>query len=293
LQASEKIAAALRQLSQERLLQGFDSPATYLPSMRAQLARQAALPPPEVLRANLQQALHGLPFRPHVFEPFLRDAAEAKDQPLLTRADLQGTRLALKLDSLLAERNNGWAAMLPLRGVADPEGIARSLPQLSDAQAVFLDLKRESDELYRGYRRQAIHFSLLGAGAIIILLFVSLRSVRRVRDVFAPLAAAVVVTSGLLVLGDTRLSIFHLVGLLLVVAVGSNYSLFFDQQAVAGRDRKRTIVSLLFANLTTATAFGLLAFSKVPVLHGIGSTVAIGAVLSLVFSAILIKREDH
>lgn len=290
LQASERIAATLRQLSQERLLQGFDSPAAYLPSLHAQRARQAALPPPEVLRDNLQKALHGLPFRPGVFEPFLSDAAAAKDQRLLNRADLQGTRLALKLDSLLAEHHTGWAAMLPLRGVADPEGIARSLPQLPDAQAVFLDLKRESDDLYRGYRRQAIHFSLLGAGAIVILLLVSLRSVRRVRDVLAPLAAAVVVTSGMLVLGDTRLSIFHLVGLLLVVAVGSNYSLFFDQQAVDGRDRKRTIVSLLFANLTTATAFGLLAFSKVPVLHGIGSTVAIGAVLSLVFSAILIKR---
>jgi predicted exporter len=293
LQASEKMAATLRQLSQKHVLQGFDSPATYLPSQSAQRARQAALPPPEVLRDNLQKALPGLPFRPGVFEPFLSDAAAAKNQRLLTRADLQGTRLALKLDSLLAERHTGWAAMLPLRGVADPEGIAHSLPQLSDAQAVFLDLKRESDELYRGYRRQAIRLSLLGAGAIVILLLVSLRSVRRVRDVLAPLAAAVVVTSGMLVLGDTGLSIFHLVGLLLVVAIGSNYSLFFDQQAVAGRDRKRTIVSLLFANLTTATAFGLLAFSKVPVLHGIGSTVAIGAVLSLVFSAILIKREDH
>jgi predicted exporter len=294
LQASENIAATLRQLSEERLLEGFDSPATYLPSQRTQRAHQAALPPPEVLRDNLQKALHGLPFRPHVFEPFLSDAAAAKEQRLLTRADLQGTRLALKLDSVLVERNDGWAAMLPLRGVADPEGVARRLrPQLSNAQAVFLDLKRESDDLYRGYRSQAIRFSLLGAGAIVILLFVSLRSVRRVWDVLAPLAAAVVVTSGMLVLGDTRLSIFHLVGLLLVVAVGSNYSLFFDQQAASGRDRTRTIVSLLFANVTTAIGFGLLAFSKVPVLHGIGSTVAIGAVLSLVFSAILIKREDH
>jgi predicted exporter len=46
---------------------------------------------------------------------------------------------------------------------------------------------------------------------------------------------------------------------------------------------------LLFANLSTVIGFGLLAFSQAPVLHGIGATVAIGAILSLIFSAILIS----
>jgi predicted exporter len=106
----------------------------------------------------------------------------------------------------------------------------------------------------------------------------------------APLAAAVIVTAGVLVLSGTALSIFHLIGLLLVVAVGSNYALFFDRQTASAQDRERTIVSLVFANVTTVIGFGLLAFSKVPVLNAIGSTVGIGAILSLVFSAILITR---
>ena len=37
---------------------------------------------------------------------------------------------------------------------------------------------------------------------------------------------------------------------------------------------------------------GVLAFSKVPVLNAIGSSVGIGAILSLVFSAILITRAQ-
>jgi predicted exporter len=89
-----------------------------------------------------------------------------------------------------------------------------------------------------------------------------------------------------------ELSIFHLVGLLLVVAVGSNYSLFFDRQAPSGQDRSRTIVSLLFAAVSTLVGFGLLAFSKVPVLSGIGSTVAMGAAMALVFSAIMSRQAD-
>jgi predicted exporter len=108
----------------------------------------------------------------------------------------------------------------------------------------------------------------------------------------APLAAAVIITFSLLVLSGDPLSIFHLVGLLLVVAVGSNYALFFERQAASAEERERTLVSLLFANVTTMLGFGLLAFSKVPVLHAIGSTVGIGAILSLAFSAILITPRQ-
>ena len=183
--------------------------------------------------------------------------------------------------------------MLPLRGVTDPAAITREIAQLPANQAMLLDLKRESDHLYQTYRAEIINYSLLGAAVIVVLLFGSLRSPRRVFDVLAPLAAAVIVTSSVLVLSGTKLSIFHLVGLLLVVAVGSNYSLFFDRQAASAQDRERTLVSLLFANISTVIGFGVLAFSKVPVLNAIGSSVGIGAILSLAFSAILITRTQR
>ena len=295
LVASEKIAALLQQSVKQGLLAGFESPAVYLPSLATQRARQAALPAPAVLRENLHEAQRGLPYRAGLFEPFLRDADAARSQPLLSRDSLQGSTLALKLDSLLVKRNSGgtagWTAMLPLRGVHDAAAIGREIALLPDAPAVLIDLKHESDALYQTYRREVITYSLLGAGAIVLLLLASLRSPRRVLDVLAPLAAAVIITFSLLVLSGNPLSIFHLVGLLLVVAVGSNYALFFDRQAAGTGDRERTMVSLLFANATTMLGFGLLAFSKVPVLHAIGSTVGIGAVLSLAFSAILITRS--
>jgi len=58
--------------------------------------------------------------------------------------------------------------------------------------------------------------------------------------------------------------ILHLVGLLLVVAVGSNYALFFDRpDRGTRRSLPRTLASMLFASLTTVAGFGLLAFSDV------------------------------
>ena len=46
----------IRPLSGGGALDGFDSPARYLPSAATQRARQAALPPPEQLRTDLAQA---------------------------------------------------------------------------------------------------------------------------------------------------------------------------------------------------------------------------------------------
>jgi predicted exporter len=79
-----------------------------------------------------------------------------------------------------------------------------------------------------------------------------------------------------------------LIGLLLIVAVGSNYALFFDHTARAEAARvPRTLASLVVANVATVVGFGVLAFSSVPVLQALGSTVAPGALLALLLSAAL------
>ena len=293
LQASEAVVTALGGAVREGLLAGIDSPSDWLPSLRAQRARQAALPDTGELRANLRQALKGLPYRPEIFEAFLKDAAAARSQPPVDRRDLDGTRFGLKVDTLLVERKTGWMAMLPLRGVGDPDGVARRLPTTASARSVLLDLKRESVALYRTYRGEALQHALLGAAAIALLLLATLRSPRRVAGVLAPLAAAVLIAACALVIAEGSLTIFHLVGLLLVVAVGSNYSLFFEARSLSRQDRERTVVSLLFAGTTTVIAFGVLAFSRVPVLQAIGTTVGLGALLALVAAASLARRNEH
>ncbi|CAO3425800.1 MMPL family transporter [Azospirillum endophyticum] len=292
LAAAERLAPALDALARERLIAGYDSPDLTLPSQATQRMRQAALPPPDQLRDALNQALQGLPFRPDAFAPFLADAEKARMQPLLTPANLDGTSLKLKFDSLLVRHGTGWTAMLPLRGVADPQALAARLagdPALRGA--ILLNLKEESDSLYRTYRQEALALAVLGAVAITLLLAAALRSWRSLAVAVMPLAAAVVVTMALLTALGQTLSIFHLVGLLLVVGVGSNYSLLFQRPEPSLPLRERTVASVVIANLCTVIGFGTLAFSGIPVLHGIGMTVAIGAFLSLAFAAVLSRRN--
>jgi len=91
------------------------------------------------------------------------------------------------------------------------------------------------------------------------------------------------------------MTLLHLVGLLLIFAIGSNYALFFDRAAAQPdpQERARTVASLLVANLTTVMGFGALALSSVPVLSAVGGTVAPGALLALLFSAVLARPATH
>lgn len=290
LATSERVAARLAPLVGEGLLAGFDAADRWLPSRETQLARRASLPEPERLKADLDAAVADTPFRAETFAPFLADVAAARTVAPIDRATLDGTGLALRVDSLLMAGKSSWLAMLPLRGVADPPRLADAIARLGEPHLLFLDLKAESDRLLSTYLREALTLSMAGSLAIIVLLAIALRSPARVARVVAPLAAAVICTAALILLLQGRLSIFNLFGLLLVVAVGSNYSLFFERQGRVGEPDERVVASLVLADLCTVIGFGILSFSGIPVLHGIGGTVAIGAFLSLVFGAVLSFR---
>jgi predicted exporter len=293
LSTSERVAARLEPLVTQGSIGGFDAPGIWLPSLATQRARQAALPDATTLTASLARAIDGTPFRPDTFAPFLTDVEAARHQPLLQRGDLNGTSLALRVDSLLVEAGDRWLAMLPLRGVANPRAVATAVASFDMSGLVFIDLKAESDQLLGTYLREALNLSFAGSVAIIILLSISLRSLRRSLAVVLPLAAAVICTAALLLTLSGRLSIFNLFGLLLVAAVGSNYCLFFERRLPDTDElgRTRMIASLVLADLCTVIGFGILSFSSIPVLRGIGLTVAIGACLSLLFGAILSPRR--
>jgi len=158
--------------------------------------------------------------------------------------------------------------------------------------AMVVDLKAEADRLYAGYLGEAMSLCAAGVAVIVILLAAALRSVTRVARVLAPLAASVAVVAAGHALAGTQLTIPHLIGLVLIVAIGSNYALFFDRIATSpAPGAARTMASLGVANFTTVAGFGVLSLSSIPVLHAIGSTVALGAFLSLAFSAAW-SRED-
>ena len=116
-------------------------------------------------------------------------------------------------------------------------------------------------------------------------------SAARTTRVAAAIGSATLAVLAALALFGAALGILHLVGLLLTVAIGSNYALFFDHLKERGEADADTLASLLLANLTTVASFALLASSGIPVLQAVGIVVAPGALLCLVFSAAWLGRD--
>ena len=300
LRAAERVGEPLQRLVAAGILGGYDTPVRFLPSLTSQKARQQALPPPAELAARLEAATGDLPIRPERLRPFLADVEAARKARPLERADLDQTSFALATDALLVHREGRWSALLPLkaaqRGTADraidPEPIRAALAEAAQKNALLVDLKEETERLYASYLTEAIYLSLTGFAVMLGLLGLALRSPLRVLRVVTPLVAAVVVVIAVHVLAGSQLNILHLVGMLLIAAVGSNYALFFDQRIDGnGTNRVATLASLVLACTTTVIGFGVLAFAKVPVLQAIGATVGPGAVLALLFSAILAENR--
>jgi predicted exporter len=296
LDGAERAGRTLRPLLDAKIIGSFDSPVNYLPSAATQEARRDSLPGEPQLRDNLRRATVGLAVDSDRLQPFLGDVEAARHAPLASARDLQGTSLRAGFDALILHQKDRWNALLPLHAVSttraiDMARVKRALQSAPVSDAQVLDLKQESDALYAGYLREAIHLSLAGVVALIVLLLIALRSPLRVARVLSPLLLAVLVVAATLVSAGVQLTILHLVGMLLIVAVGSNYALFFDRQAgvhEAGSE-SLTLASLVIANASTVIGFGLLSFSQVPVLVALGTTVAPGAFLALLFAAILAR----
>lgn len=293
LRVAEKATPILDRLVDEGELAGYHAPTDILPSQATQLVRQQALPATEELQRRLEQATANLPVSAARLQPFVDDVARQRETAPVTLADLEGTPLWLAVAGQLPEpAGEDAVAMITLRNAADATSTDTS--RLAEAlapieSAVVIDMLGESNRMYTHYLETTRGISLAGAAAIVLLLLFVQRNPRRTLRTLLPLALAIVLVIGGHALAGSALTLLHLVGLLLVVAIGSNYALFFQGHSGKSLD-PRTLASLTLATLTTVTAFGVLAFSSVPVLQAIGASVAPGALAAWLLAAVF---SDH
>ena len=297
LAAAERIGQRLDALVQAGKLASYRSPAQILPSPATQLARRAALPEAPVLQEHLAAATRDGPLPAAKLAPFVADVQAQRGMPVLTRAGLQGTPLAGALDAQLLAGTDGtpWTALMLLQGPAEGALPLAELRQLvADLPGTrIVQVQPELDQIYAGYLHQARWQAALGALAVLALLAWHLRSVRRLAAVLLPLAASVLLVLAGLALSGAALGVLHLIGLLLVAAIGSNYALFFDYLRLRGDADPDTLASLMLANVTTVVSFALLATAKVPALAAVGWTVAPGALLSLLLAAAFTRAPER
>lgn len=280
LRVSEEQIDALQRLVADGIITRFDLAARYLPSVRTQLARRAHLPSRERLAANLNRALDGTPFKPDAFTPFQDAVAQARRLAPLEPSELGRTALGARVRSGLLPVDGEWVALITLSGVRDAVALRDWIGRATPPELSYLDLKRDTERLMRDFREHAFVRAAVGLLAIGAVLWLGLRSMGRTARVLLPGLLAVAVDVAVLRLLGERLSLFHLVSMLLVVGISIDYSLFFSRDDRDPGMRGRTFHGLAVCALSTVSVFAILATSELPVLEAIGTTVAVGVAAS-------------
>jgi predicted exporter len=133
------------------------------------------------------------------------------------------------------------------------------------------------NQLFTRYRWSALRLSLVGLGLVIASVFIIYPFRRGLRIAIIPAGSCFFVL-GVLGLAGQGVNLFNLLGAFLGVCLSHNYAIFSSDQAAAGAEPP---ASIRLSALCTAASFGVLACSRIPVVHALGMTVAMIVLTSL------------
>lgn len=263
LQLGETVATILDRLQGDGVLLAHRGPADFVPS----LARQAEN------RRLIGDSL----------DPAAQMAKLGLSDPVLPQVQ-QELSLAAALGSGALPFLSEWVLgtgqqVIALDGLKDPAALRTALAGLEGVR--FLDPAGDFTERLGTYRHRALW--LIGLSALLMVLPLSWRyGIRGGLTVLLPSAAALVLAPALIALGGEGISFFHVMGLILVLAIGVDYATFCAETDRA--HRPVTMLAVLLDMVTTLLSFGVLAFSSVFAVHAFGLTMLIGILIAFLLA---------
>ncbi|KQZ68078.1 xanthomonadin transporter [Rhodanobacter sp. Root561] len=286
LALSERLQPQVDALVTKHAADALELPSRYLPSVAVQRERQAKLPDRATLQRALDEALHGLPFRADLFQPFVDDVEIARSLPPLTPERYAQTPLGQRLAAMLVERDGHWLGLGTVSGVHDVAAL-QSLGAGSHGSVRLLDLKAASESLVVDYRTRILQALLAASLLLVLTISFALRSVRRAWHVLAPMTLATFLVLAVERVIGIEISLFHLVALILAGGLGLHYALFFERDTGDPAEQRRTLHATIVCVLSALLVFGMLAWATIPVLRAIGLTVSLGVAFHFCLSILM------
>ena len=269
LQREEWLAERLNQAVHEGALDSFQSLAQFVPSQQRQHENAALI---------VQQ------LAPHL-------AAQQRALHLTRAEEIAAPQHALLPQEVLA---HPALASLKLLQVTPPSGPAAHLVLLSNVHTPealrniaaegegisYINPTADYSALLKKYRLQAV---ALAALSLVLMLPVLLwRYRRRSLWVLLPSVAALTATPALLALLGLSFTFFDAMGLVLILSVGVDYSVFYAETRT--EHLPTTALAVALAACAAALSFGLLLLSAVSALTHLGATMLLGITLSYLFA---------
>jgi predicted exporter len=272
LQREEMLKQRLDPLIDDRQISGYHAISNWVPSTRLQVARrqlieQSLLDQNGALRALAIKLGEDGSWVASIRAQWLGASASLLPEDFLSTPASEPWRYLW-----LGKAGNEYAAIVALRGVTKD-----SLPPLQRAGSgiegvQWVDKVGEISAVLADYRRYMSWVLLLSYVAVYGLL--SLRYGHDSWRVLAPTVVASIVTLTLLGVTGQGLQLFHVLGLMLVLGIGVDYGIFFQEPN--SRSDSAAWLAAGVSALSTLLSFGLLGLSRTPPLQAFGLTMAIG-----------------
>jgi predicted exporter len=303
LDRAEALTARLEDYKQRGVIKSIFSPTILLPSARTQSERASLLAGVnfDASARALEDALRENGFRTEPVQPFidrLRQLGQGSDALTLETA---GKFLppALLNNSIRKIGDGSYAAAISFYGTdTDAVEVVPDSVVESWRNQVGRFVEFSYEKINRNLQREVLHDSQRAMGGtaagILLVVYVSFRSLRVSLIVLIPIVFGVVATFGLLLLLHYHFSFTSLTAIPLIIGIGIDNGIHLvrryqenesgDILAVA----KASGAALIQSNLTTMVGFGALMTSSFPPLVEMGLVTTLGVALALVGGLLLI-----
>jgi predicted exporter len=274
LEREETLKTRLAPLVERKLLTGYHAISNWVPSTQRQTSRrrlvEKALLSDDGALAVLAQQIG----EDRHWVAALGARLRAPAEPLTVDEFLKAPASEPWRHVWLGKSADGYASVVALSGVgkAGLAVLSRAADGLQGVQ--WVDKVGEISSVLGKYRYAMSWVLLLSYLAVFGLLyprygFAGWRAL-------GPTALASIATLAILGIMGKGIELFHILALMLLLGIGVDYGIFFQEQGRA--DDGAAWLSVALSALSTLLSFGLLALSKTPALQAFGLTMALGII---------------
>jgi predicted RND superfamily exporter protein len=293
LRVNDRLADLLARLQRQRRIAGYGSLAGVLPARQTQRIRRerlARLHPQRVVQ-NVKNALAAVDLEPQAFDAFYQSLLDPRELGL---EDLPPSMMPLVMRQLARRGSRVMVATVlhPLPR-SDPASIGRSLRSLAtDGVKIRLtgaDLAGEQMALL--LRGDLLLVGALCLAVVVVVLALLLRDLRPVAACLVSLVVSAMVFLGTMSLFGIDLDLYNLMVVPILVGYGVDDHIYVVRRAVVdgiGRAVTDSGRAVLATTLTSMAAFGALGLCSLPGLRALGLTAALGLVICLVGSLVIL-----
>ncbi|MBN2527367.1 MAG: MMPL family transporter [Deltaproteobacteria bacterium] len=283
-QKEESVLARLASLRDQKAIGNFFAAAQLVPSLRVQRQNLAFMK--SFVQSNAAS---------RIFEHMGWDRADVMRirQSIGAARPLQFEAIknvkAARLFSQLRIGNvaNAFVSVVLLKDIHQANHLQQAIRDIPNVS--YVDKVQTVTALLKSYRQFSTLLVVAAYGLILLFLIVRYGPKRGLLIILPPLITAIILLGGMSLL-QLPTNIFTFVALLIVLAIGIDYTLFFAESS----HMAPTAFAIVLSGITTALSFGLLALSQNPALKTFGGTVLAGICLAMLLSPLSrIGTEDE